>query len=248
MKKNLLFSSVGDRTKFFDLWCDENRNYDIIICYYGDITQNTVTDEFMDFIKIRYENYVDFYYERKGSKFQNFNHLWKNNIFNINNYEKFFIVDDDIILSTNEINQLFDLMDKYDLDLLQPSFDNIKSKISHECTKSIDNAILHYTNFIEVTAPLFNKQSIDKCMYFYNDSLLGYGIDYLFMWVLGVKKENKYAVIDFIKCINPHQEIREIDLLQPTNIRINKWLKIKKNYCIPNLVKKTFKIIFCNNN
>ncbi len=29
MNKNLLFTSAGDRTKFYNYWCDNNRTYDI---------------------------------------------------------------------------------------------------------------------------------------------------------------------------------------------------------------------------
>jgi len=31
--KNLLFSSVGDKTDFYKYWYNPNKNYDIYLCY-----------------------------------------------------------------------------------------------------------------------------------------------------------------------------------------------------------------------
>jgi hypothetical protein len=243
--KNLLFTSAGDKTKFFDIWCDDNRNYDIFLCYYGDSKDKL------------YKKYVDYYAERKGGKFQNFDFFW-NNIdnhkfiesntleqINLYSYDKYFILDDDIIFSTQDINELFKIMDEYNLDLLQPSFEPNKSKISHHITKCIPNAILHYTNFIEVNAPMFRNEILKKCMEIYDNRLAGWGIDLLFMWHLG-DKPDKYAVIDKIKCINPFEENneeREIVKLEPNHVRISKWNQVKKRLNIPNIVLKTFKII-----
>jgi hypothetical protein len=246
MRKNLLFTSAGNKSNFFKYWCDDNRNYDIFLCYYADSKDKP------------YKKYVDFYSERKGGKFQNFDFFWKNinnhkfieandttNPINLYSYEKYFILDDDIIISTNDINELFEIMDVYNLDMLQPSFDPIKSKISHKITTHIPNAILHYTNFIEVNTPMFRHDILKKCMDIYDNRLTGWGIDLLFMWHLGEKKD-KYAIIDKIKCINPYEDknvVREIVKLQPNHIRVSKWIEVKKKFNIPELVLKTFNII-----
>ena len=54
MKENVLFTSAGDNTSFYNLWYKENRNYDIFICYYGNDKKN------------KYEEYSDVYLRRKG--------------------------------------------------------------------------------------------------------------------------------------------------------------------------------------
>lgn len=40
MKKNLLFTSVGDMSRFYEYWIDYEKemNYDIFVCYYGKLT------------------------------------------------------------------------------------------------------------------------------------------------------------------------------------------------------------------
>jgi hypothetical protein len=241
MKKNLLFTSAGDRSKFYDYWCENNRTYDIFLCYYGNSNDKP------------HKKYVDYYCERKGGKFQNFNYYWENNNqenliesnnetkLNLHDYDKYFILDDDIIISTNDINELFEIIDIYDLNILQPSFSS-QSVISHNITKCINNAILHYTNFIEVNTMMFKKEILEKCMKIYDNTLVGWGIDHLFMWYLE-KKEDKYAIIDKITCINPHGE-RDIEKLENTITRKNKWDIIKKKNNIIENKLKTFKIIY----
>lgn len=137
-------------------------------------------------------------------------------------------MDDDIVLTTAQINELFVLRETRDLDILQPSYCGQHSLISHKITKQIPGAILHYTNFIEVTAPLFSKEALHKCMTIYDLQLYGYGIDLLFMWHLGTDKRDKYAVIDQIPCINPPTRPRKIDQLQPLPIRRKIWFGIQK--------------------
>jgi len=229
MNKNVLFVSVGDKTIFYENWLGENRNYDIFICYYG-CKKNKI-----------YEKYADYYFERKGSKFQNFSYLWKiSEIFH--KYENYFIVDDDIIIKTNEINELFGYMNTFNLWILQPSF-SIESKISHQITKQELNNNFRYVNFIEINAPIFSNYEITECMKIYREELTGYGIDYLFLIHLGIEHKDKYMIVDKINCINPYSKIREIDLLENFEIRLKKWNKIKDDLGITEYEHKVWKKI-----
>lgn len=232
MKDNILFTSAGDNTNFYNLWCSDNRNYDIFICYYGDDNSN------------KYEEYSDFYLKRKGSKMQNFNYIWTNNIGNIKDYKIFYIVDDDIIINTNEINELFSLFKKLDVWILQPSFSK-KSKISHNITKQIENNKYRYTNFVEINTPFFSNYSLTKCMDNYNPLLTGYGIDILFIHILGIEHRDKFVIVDYISCINLNKEDRhsEIDRLQPLEIRRNTWENIQKSLNLKNIIHKIFSFV-----
>jgi hypothetical protein len=220
-KKYLVFTSAGDNTNFYNNWLNENRNFNLMVVYYGDIYN-------------KYIDKCDYYLMRKGSKFQNLYYTYTNYKFIFNSYESFFILDDDIIINTNEINRLFNILKKYDLWILSPSY-SIRSKISHSITKKLDNSFLRYTNFIEVGVPLFSKYALTKFMKVYDPILIGYGIDYWYIWVLGINKKNKYAICDEISCINPFSKSRSINKLQSLNRRIKEWNKIKeKNNIIQN--------------
>ena len=227
MKDNILFTSAGDNTNFYNLWCSNTRNYDIFICYYGDSNYD------------KYKEHADFYLKRKGSKMQNFHHIWTNNIGNIKDYKIFYIVDDDIIINTNEINDLFRLFKKLDVWILQPSFSK-RSKISHDITKQIENNKYRYTNFIEINTPFFSKYSLSKCMDNYNPLLTGYGIDILFMNILGVESRNKFVIVDYISCINPNKDDSEIEKLQPLETRITNWKIVQKSLKLNDIIHKNF--------
>lgn len=225
-KNNLVFSSVGKNSQFYNYWCSSNRNYDIIICFYENFNNDKVNDDVLDFS-----------FKRSGSKLQNFYYLFKENLFNLKekNYERIFLVDDDIYLKTDEINELFYIMEKENLWMLQPSFHPTKSKISHDITKQVENSYLRHVNFIEITALMIQRDKLDLCLQFYDTKLVGYGIDYLFLWVLTTHetlkdkdKTNKFAIIDKITCINPNTPTRSINQLQKTPERIKHWNVVKR--------------------
>ena len=149
--KNFVFTSCGNNTKFHELWCDDNRNYDIYAIYYRD------DPEIFDM----YKNKVNYIESRKGSKFQNFHYFYNKYPDIINKYERFFILDDDIIFNTDDINEMFKISKEYGLWICAPSYSD-KGKISWSHTKHKPNTLLRYTNFIEVGTGLFNKQALTK--------------------------------------------------------------------------------------
>jgi len=219
--KYLVFSSAGDNAKVYH-WLKGSRNFDLWLCYYGDV-------------KNKYAALSDFYIERKGGKFPNLHYVYQHWQSILNHYQAIFIIDDDIIIDGAEISRLFEVLKQYDLWLLQPAFNPI-GKISHRITRTNPFSLLRYTNFVEVTCPLFRKDKLDAFMKIYDPGLIGWGIDYWFIDVLGPKINGKVAIVDAISCINPRDLFkgypREIELLQDTPTRIQNWERIKEQYKI----------------
>ena len=218
MTTNFVFSSVGDNTNFDSLWIDPNMEYDIYIIYYGD------NDEIFN----RYKEKVKYIDKRKGSKFQNFKYFYDTQIDIINRYDRFFILDDDIIINVNDINNMFKISIEYNLDICQPSF-LPSGKISWKITEHKKDILLTYTNFIEVNTPLFNKTSLDNLMKVLDYSLIGWGIDLLYIWANGIDKDKSYAIIHKITCINPRDEHKkskkyELASIKNYNLRENIWI------------------------
>jgi hypothetical protein len=225
--KNFVFTSCGNNTIFHELWCGKNANYDIYAIYYGDDNEKYNL----------YKKKVNFIEKRKGSKFQNFHYFYNKYPEIINKYERFFILDDDIIFDVNDINKMFSISKKYNLWICSPTFkNNGTSKISHQITIQRPNNLLRYVNFIEVGIPLFNKKALDKCMKYYDPILIGWGIDYLYIWANGLEHKNKYALIDSIGCINPHDNKknnnREHNNIKNFDKEHLYWINIKKKYSI----------------
>lgn len=245
---NLIFSSIGDNTEFYNNWISEDiiMNYDIILYYYGD----------NDYNYEKYKKISKFIIKKQGSKFQNFYHFFLNYNVIFNKYDKFFVLDDDILFenNVNDINKMFKYMDNYNLDICGPSFYK-NSIIKHEITKNKIKCTLEYTNFVEVNTPLLNKKSIDKLFSNYSNELIGWGIDYLYCWLNLNKNNNNIAIIHDIRCINPDIYIKKIEKRELNKIknfdkREEIWDIYKKNINFPETYnKKSFKIINykCNN-
>ena len=191
-KKFLVFTSAGDNTNFYNYWVDNDRLYDIWIVYYGENNDNYN----------KYKKIVDFIIKGKGSKFQNFYRLWKLYKKYLIQYERVWLVDDDIEINTKEINELFKLAETYDFWVCQPAFTK-DSQISHDITVKVENSFFRYVNFIECGVPLLSRKSLIKFMEYYDPKLIGWGIDYFMIWILGQNEKDKYAIIDSISCKNP---------------------------------------------
>lgn len=197
MNSNVLFTSCGDQTTCHDLWTDQSKDYDIVAIYYGD------SDERFKVYCERFDHVV----RHKGSKFQNFFTFYRNSNL-LDKYERYYIVDDDIIMNTDKINQLFAFSHEHGLKICSPSF-TVGSKISHTVTKHDPTCKFRYTNFIEVNTPLMTRGAVDRLNKYYNKCLIGWGVDWLYTWACSNNNvpghdSRDFAISDQIVCINPH--------------------------------------------
>ena len=218
----LVFTSAGDHSNV-RRWVVGRRNFDLWITYYGD-RPGALSDV------------ADLYNCRRGSKFQNLQYAYHTWPQLMHDYEAVFVMDDDILIGAEDINRLFELRAELDLWLLQPAF-SPWGKVSHPITRVVRTARLRYTNFVENTCPLFREDKLRAFVEVYDPMLVGWGIDWWFLEVLGVNLENKVAVVDEIVCVNPHDVTkgggqREIDRLQPAEKRKAAWETVKQKYGI----------------
>jgi len=239
--RNLVFTSAGDKTEFHKLWTSKNNatnNYDIMVVYYGNDD-----GKFNDYKKI--SKYI---FRRKGSKFQNFHYIYNNYPNIINKYDRFFILDDDIIFGPKQISQMFTISKHYNLAICGPTFENVpECKISHRITITKKTPTLRYTNFIEVNVPLFNRVALDKLMKYYDPILIGWGIDYLYIWSCGKDKSRDYALIDSVTCINPQDDKkagkRELHNIKGVHSRQQTWINYRNKIGIKEWKHKTYNTI-----
>jgi len=186
-KKYLLFSSIGTRQtkkQAIDYWTKDanNRNFDIVLYYYDQQPP---------------ENCFDYCLYKKGTKYPNFYHFATNN--DISNYEAIWIVDDDIKIETKDINKMFFIFNKYNLDIAQPSYTK-NSHISHKESIVDLNCKLRFSNFVENGAAIYSKKAIKKCMNVFKYSVSGWGTDFTVCKIMNNRKN--IAFIDETPCLH----------------------------------------------
>jgi len=248
IKNLLVFISAGDLAEATLRAASSadttNRPYDLSICYYG---ENDV----------RAETYRELatsglFFRRKGSKLQNFHAFWEE-YFADCGYEYVYLMDDDIKLSSSEISELFRIHAEHHLDVSQPAF-LPSGKISHKLTEWVPGNVLRWTNFIEITAMLFSHNALVRCMDVYDPRLVGYGIDYLFLWALDPERERAYAVIDAVTSVNPNEKYkyaaagrapgpREIEAVQALKHRRLTWEALAQEKGIKTWKHKVFGVV-----
>lgn len=209
--KNLLFTSAGDNTNFENIWLDEDRNYDVWVVYYGD-NEKTFS---------RYSKKVDYAERRKGDKWQNFHYIYNTQYDKIQEYDRIFFLDDDIIITTDDINEMFKLSLECDLWICQPSF-ALGSEIGWDINTHHPKYFLRYTNFVENNSCLMTKNSIKKFMEIYDPQLISFGIDYIYMIandVHNLQNLKRFAIIDNIQCINPPGKIKAKGKIKSRTVR-----------------------------
>ena len=180
---NLIISPVGDNS-LHNSWMGDDANFDLVLLYYGD-NEN---------IAQSYLYYTPYVYTAKGEKYHLLKSFIQSNLDFISNYKYIWFPDDDVSISTQNINKLFKIATQYELSISQPAMEGY---ISHEITKPIPNSLLRYTNFVEVLAPLFDKETLFKVYDTFNLNYSSWGYDYLWTHLLGYPK-NKIAIIDDI--------------------------------------------------
>lgn len=196
MTRNLVFSSVGDRTVHRTWISGTSRDFDLILYYYGSTDRDFTSD-------------AEVVVQREGTKTQNFAHLYRNEPSIIESYDNFFIVDDDIVMDTCMINSMFNLFIDHDLWLAQPAYAP-GSHIRWPTTSQDLSALLRYTNFVEVGVPILTRKSVGKLIGVIELSPSGWGLDMLFSQMLG-DPQDRIAILDATPCLHPHRQVGEMD-------------------------------------
>ena len=219
--KHLVFTSAGDHSSIRH-WLKGEQRFDLWICYYGDEEG-------------RFRDESDFYLARKDGKFSNLHYVYQHWKDILDHYDAIWVADDDIIITGSAIGQLFEIRAKYDLWLLQPAF-GLLGKLSHVITRVEPFSLMRYTNFVEMTCPMFRRDKLDDFMTVFDPVMVGWGTDWWFLQITKADTEGKVAIVDGIPCINPYDVfkggMREVLRLQDTPSRLKIWETMKAKHGI----------------
>ena len=113
----------------------------------------------------------------------------------IEKYEYFFLMDDDIEMSTEEVNKLFRMMGEYKLQIAQPSL--VMSYYTYEHTLHNPLCILRYTNFVEMMVPCFSREALIKVLPTFEKKVRGCGIEFHWPILINTNQQDM-AIIDLV--------------------------------------------------
>jgi hypothetical protein len=189
-KKNLIISAIGDGSRHRE-WISGNPAFDLILIYYGgreNIFHSYAKDALMCV-------------KQKGQKFSLIKSFIDKNPDLMSRYDYVWLPDDDISISADNLNKLFNMARTYNLLICQPAVVSPHGRVSHKITKPVKDCKLRFTNFVEVMMPLFDVQTLLLVCDDFGLSQSGWGLDATWSHRLNDPKD-KIAVIDEITAVH----------------------------------------------
>jgi len=179
-KRNLVISTVGDKS-IHKYWSNHNDSqYHKLLIYYGDGPG--------------YEEETTYYRKEKGYKYHLIEKAIQYYLSNdlLDDYDYVWLPDDDIYLEEQDVLRLFNYMKNYDLAIAQPS---ILGWYGVDVTLHQKGSLLRYTNWVEIMCPCFSVPALKLCLDTFCENDCGWGIESLWNIKLG-HPTDKIAIID----------------------------------------------------
>jgi hypothetical protein len=182
-RKNLVIVRAGDES-LHEQWLagDVDRNWDLIVNYFGDDPARYRKD---DVRRI----------DSKGPKWPALHDLVQGLEREISAYDRVWFPDDDLRATKAGINLLFEIFEKHDLSLAQPSL-TPDSYLGHLITLHNRSFVLRFTNFVEIMAPCFSRDFLQQMLPSFQANLSGWGLD--FVWPTKISDWKKVAIVDAV--------------------------------------------------
>lgn len=187
-RRNLVITRVGD-TSLHPGWLApaEQRNWDIIVSYYGN-----KPDAFQDAASMPAEvRRMDL----KGPKWPALKETVGQIMPELENYDYIWFPDDDLVADCATINKFFDICREFQLKLAQPAL-SPDSIIGCPITLRNRSFRLRFTTFIEIMAPCLSREFLKRCWPSFDTNVSGQGLDYL--WPHWVGDSSKCAIVDSV--------------------------------------------------
>jgi hypothetical protein len=181
MNKNLIISAVGDNS-LHEKWVGSD-SVDLFLIYYGNNETNLK----------KYKSQSTYFLNIKTkSKYEFLKEIITDNFEKIQQYGYIWLPDDDLDIDIKDIEEMFLIMEKYDLWIAQPS---VVNNVNLPITANKPDSDIRFTNFVEVMAPAFKKETMLYLSHTFGATESMWGMEHVWNALLGAPK-NKIAVID----------------------------------------------------
>jgi len=188
--KNLIISVVGDKSCHKE-WISGDTNFDLILIYYGN-NQEIFSDYTKDALMC---------IKQKGQKFPLIKTFINDHFELVSKYEYVWLPDDDISISADNLNNIFNIAKEYKLYICQPVVISSDGNVEHKITKPRKGIKLRFTNFVEVMMPLFDIKALLSLYDDFSLSESGWGLDASWSHRLNYPTD-KIGIIDEISALH----------------------------------------------
>lgn len=183
--RNCVISAVG-KNSLHKMWIKEHGDFDLHLIVYDDSLELFRNDtKYICHIK-GYKLKIIYKYLEAHSQFKEM-------------YDYFFFPDDDVLMDTNTINELFSAMRHYNLCIAQPALKMSYYSWSHTLYDRYSK--LRYTNFVEMMVPCFSRNALQKVLFTFNENETGWGTESHWPILINAKPCDM-AIIDEVSVIH----------------------------------------------
>lgn len=215
--RNIVIAPCGNKSHLFrDRWLKqkEEKEFDVCLLFYHE----QVNDPAL------YSG-VEYFFHLKGFKYHMIHELFtKIHPEWLQQFEFFYFLDDDIEIDTHQINSMFILSRALKSSISQASLTQ-DSFCSWLMFRQQPNSFCRFVGQIEVMAPLFDRDSLIKCLPSFIGNRSSWGVDAVWSKLLGYPKD-RLVVFDTVAMrhtmpvgggelyqkigVDPHEEWKEI--------------------------------------
>lgn len=188
MNQYLIIARVGDNSLHPEWLKEKSPNFDIFLSYFGDELN-------------KYREQATYYEQVKGGKWPEIARIVNDNSDIMAKYDAIWMPDDDLLISTKEINRMFNFFNALELDLAQPSLSK-NSYFSYSQLLNIPQNLIRYVNFVEVMAPIFSGSGLEQLKHTFSMSPSGWGLDSVWPKVIKNPNKRKIAILDVTQVIH----------------------------------------------
>ena len=187
--KNIVIAPCGNKADLFRThWLKyrDEKEFDLCLLFYHE----KIADPAL------YEQ-AEYFFHLKDFKWYMIDELFKKvKPGLLDQYDYFYFLDDDIEMTTHDINQMFTLSKAFRSSISQAALSQ-DSFCSWKIFKQQPNSFCRYVGQIEVMGPLFSRDALIRCLPSFTGNRSSWGIDSVWSKILGYPK-NELIVFDAV--------------------------------------------------
>jgi hypothetical protein len=182
-KRNLVLVRTGAEHRIKSLLgiCRAQRSWDLAISLYDDLTLGD-------------DACIDFRHYYRGGKWDGIYSFFKANAHLVAAYDFFWLMDDDIETTQEQVDALFLYVRSHNFELAQPAL-TLDSYYSHRLTLRCPGFSHRHANLIEIMAPILSRRVLEQVMPLFATTRSGFGLDWHWQRVVD-DPEHAIAIID----------------------------------------------------